>query len=472
MAFKPLSINERVELTSPFKIMMPLSPIIDVISGSYVEGSQGEMILNGGVMNFTAFAGEGNTMKSTVVNSIILRIMARRPWVTTFAYDTECNFSPARMRSLALRYPELANEDWFTGTMRYSLTSKIETKGDKWFDTIRDFGKTKEKAKDQWVTTPFLNLTSAKKENLRMLFPSLLTMDSISEFQTEEAEKKVENTEIDDSGLSTYYMNDGMHKTRMITELPKVLIRSGQYLLTTVHVASTINISNQPERKRLGYMRQGYKMKKVPSNFEFLTHHTWEITSAKAYLSSDKSGPYYPDYNTDGSEARTDLYEVVIQGLRNKTGLSGISVALLVSQSQGVLWDLSHFDCIKNFDFGLEKSGHSFRAVFYPSVVIMRTTARQLLDEDKRLARAVELLCELCLFYMFHNELKNHYRLKPEDIYRILSEKGYDWDKILDTRGYWMFKEEEEEFKPTPYLSGFDLLRMTVGEITRPDLLK
>ena len=46
---------------------------------------------------------------------------------------------------------------------------------------------------------------------------------------------------------------------------------------------------------------------------------------------------------------------------------------------------------------------------------------------------------------------------------KVISQ-GYDWEKILDSRGYWLFKEEEDMLQPPPYLSGYDLLRMAVGE--------
>ena len=51
-----------------------------------------------------------------------------------------------------------------------------------------------------------------------------------------------------------------------------------------------------------------------------------------------------------------------------------------------------------------------------------------------------------------------------EEIKQNVIDKGYDWDKVLDTRGYWLYIEEEKELNAKPYLSGFDLLRVAAGE--------
>lgn len=473
MAFKPLKINDLLEQSPSIRPLLNVAPIIDVVTGSYQKGVNGEYILNGGIMNFVSFVGEGNTMKSTVMNSITTRIMAHHPWIQASTYDTEVNFQATRMAMLASQYPELKDEDWVSGTGRYTLTSKVEMQGDDWFEKLKEYGRNKEKAKDQRVTTPFLDAASKdKKAPLSMLFPNIHLIDSISEFQTSEADKKMEKNAIDDKDLSTYYMNDGMHKTRLITELPKVTIRSSQYVLCTAHVANTINLGVMPERKRLGYMRQGQKIKKVPSNFEFLTHQCWEIIHARPLLSSDKTGPMYPTGEAEGSEAKTDLYDVTFHGLRNKSGLSGVPITLLVSQTSGVLWDLSNYHHITQKNFGVDKVGFGFKLDFYPDVSCVRTTIRNNISADRKLARAAELLCELSLIYQLHDEWPNRYRIHPRKIYETLIEKGYDWNKILETRGYWMFKEEEDELKPSPYLSAADLPRMCVDEYIPAHLKK
>ena len=40
---------------------------------------------------------------------------------------------------------------------------------------------------------------------------------------------------------------------------------------------------------------------------------------------------------------------------------------------------------------------------------------------------------------------------------------GYNWDTLLETRGYWVFDEELKEH-PRKYLSTKDLLEMRIGK--------
>ena len=144
---------------------------------------------------------------------------------------------------------------------------------------------------------------------------------------------------------------------------------------------------------------------------------------------------------------------VTFHGLRNKTGLSGIPLDLVISQASGILWGLSHWYFLNSRDDqGLVRKGANYTLDFYPDVSIMRTTVRDLLMEDKRLARAVELQAEIYLMYNFKDEIGNKYRMNASDIREKVISQGYDWEKILDSRGYWLFKEEEDMLQPPPYL--------------------
>ena len=48
----------------------------------------------------------------------------------------------------------------------------------------------------------------------------------------------------------------------------------------------------------------------------------------------------------------------------------------------------------------------------------------------------------------------------PKELYDALIQKGYDWNRLLETRGYWTFNNEQQAL---PFLSTMDLLRMRVG---------
>lgn len=473
MAFKPVSMRGYVDQAPALRPLINVSPIFDVITGDWADGPQGTKVLNGGFMPFVAYIGEGNTFKSTIMNSCMIRALSRHPSATASTYDTEGSFQISRMVKLAQPYPSLAGEDFYTQDSRYSLTTSTEMDGEDWFNGLKKMAQAKIADKSQFGTTPFIDSSIPDgKTLLKFPYPTFVALDSMSEFRTGASREKMEKNKIDDKEVNDYFMRAGLEKSRMITEIPQFCGRSGIYLLTTAHVDDTINMSGKPERKKLTYMRQGQDIKRVPKNFSFLTNHCWEIIKSAPYYNSDRSGPYYPSKTSGTTDDKTDLMLVTFHGLRNKSGLSGIPVSLVVSQSQGVLFDLSHYDLIsQREDMGLTKKGHSYTAVFYPEKVLMRTTIRDLLEEDKKLARAIELSCEIALMYMFKDTIGNKYRMPFEEIYTKVSEKGYDWNKILETRGYWLYEEEVKELNPPPYLSGYDLLRIAADEY-HPAFLK
>ena len=49
----------------------------------------------------------------------------------------------------------------------------------------------------------------------------------------------------------------------------------------------------------------------------------------------------------------------------------------------------------------------------------------------------------------------------PAELYQDLKDMGYDWDKLLDTRGYWLINQYDKD--NVPYLHTVDLLKMRKG---------
>ena len=48
----------------------------------------------------------------------------------------------------------------------------------------------------------------------------------------------------------------------------------------------------------------------------------------------------------------------------------------------------------------------------------------------------------------------------PKELYEDIKKLGYDWNVLLNTRGYWTI---DQYTNPVPYLSTVDLLRMRKG---------
>lgn len=446
-------------------------PYLDAFVGSYQKGLNGEMILDGGLMNLVAIGGEGNVGKSTIINCFALSAMSHHPSLYLSTYDTENSFKTMRMAKLAERYPGLEQEDWASGEGRYQLFSTVTHSGDQWHHDLRQFCKEKEKDKRQVATTPFLDLKKKDGKPMKSYYPSIFILDSLSKFHSGTIIDKLDKNEIDDKENNNIYMQDGLQKTKLLDELSNTLPRSNTFVLTTMHVGEEINMTNQPLRKKLGHMRQGSKFKNVPKNVEFLTNHCWDVMRAAPLFNNDRSAVYYPIKGLDGSLAKTDLMEVTVQGLRNKSGPSGVPFTLLVSQSSGVLWGLSCYHYLTRFNYGVESPRSNFYTLaFYPDVTLGRTTVREMIDNDPKLDRALALMAEIAVCIMYRDEFPSKYRLKLNEIYEKIKERGYDWNKLLDTRGYWLYKEEEEHLGDSvkPYLCGLDIIRMAIGEHDDP----
>lgn len=455
-----------VELADANRPQLNIHPILDAFVGTYLEGIHGERILNGGMMHFVGICGKGNTSKSTIANSFMLAAMSHYPNMTISSHDTEGNFSSTRMEQLARMYPELDNEDFHSGSGRYQVTSAIELAGNEWFEKYKKFSTMKEKAKDYTMTTPIRDVSvTTGNAPIKIIIPSATCLDSLSKLQTDEISKKLETNEIDDKEQNNVYMADGLHKTRMIDQLPRMLIRSSNWLITTVHVEEKINMSGRPEPKQLGYMKQGEKLKGAPPNFKFLAHHCWEIIKAAPLTNSDRSGPMYPLEDGSDRNSVTDMQEVHMQGLRNKSGPSGVPFSLIVSQSKGVLFDLSAYHHLVTFNYGVTKNGNYYSVDLYPEVSLQRTTVRNKIMEDKKLQRALQLSAEMSIGVRYRDTIPNEMRMKLSEVREKIIAMGYDWDDILNTRGYWMFEEDVKNRKDIlPYLNVYDLLRIARGE--------
>lgn len=93
--------------------------------------------------------------------------------------------------------------------------------------------------------------------------------------------------------------------------------------------------------------------------------------------------------------------------------------------------------------------------------MLQRTTVRRKLEEDELLARACELTANLLQLNIFHQQLaKEGLLCTPQELYDDIKKLGYDWNVLLNTRGYWKIKQYA---KGKPFLSIVDLLKMRKG---------
>ena len=149
------------------------------------------------------------------------------------------------------------------------------------------------------------------------------------------------------------------------------------------------------------------------------------------------------------------MNKVTLKLLRNKSGPSGYSLDILLSQRDGVLPSLTEFYFLKENDrFGIEGSDRSYWMTLFPEVKMGRTTLRENIDSNPLLRRAIKITADLL-------QIKQLYRNLPQiddlnDFYNKLQDK-YGWDVLLNTRDYWTFNQYEHE---VPFLSTLDLIEM------------
>lgn len=155
----------------------------------------------------------------------------------------------------------------------------------------------------------------------------------------------------------------------------------------------------------------------------------------------------------------TDLMLVTLSLLRNKYGRSGLIMQIVVSQEEGVLPSLSEFHYIKtNERFGLGGNVQNYFLDLLPDVKLSRTAVRPKLYKDEKLRRAVQITSEMCQMKMLWNDDTNVF-CTPKELYDDLIAQGYDWNILLNTRGYWL-ADNDSPAHEKPFLSTMDMLRM------------
>lgn len=443
----------------PVKVMINIGAGLDIPTGVYIKGKRGENILIGGLGNLTAVVGIGNNFKTTVILYMMFSAMARMFNATANEYDTEINVHEWHMRELYHAIKEFTNED-IIETGRFEITDKTIQFGGMWWDKLKEYLQNKIKDnKNLTVFTPFLN--REKTDFLKIIIPTFTLVDSLSEFVTEDVVKMQDDNMLGASGANTVQMRQGLQKNRFLQEIPGLAGGAYNFTLMTAHIGEQISMDPySPPAKKLQYLK-GMKIKGVPDKFTFLMNNCWWAHNAAPLLHKESKTPLYPRNKEDRQEGDTDLNVVSLLQLRSKSGKAGAYVEVLVSQNEGVLPTLTEFHYIKTSEnFGLGGNNLNYYLELLPDVNLSRTTVREKIDTNEKLCRAINITSELCQLYEYHQVRYEHLLCSPKELYEDLKKLGYDWNVLLDTRGFWVL-EGDNRFKP--FLSTMDLLEMRKG---------
>ncbi len=459
--------------TAPnIKVLINTGALMDIPTGFYMPGKYGESILNGGLGQLTGVVGIGNSFKSTIMHYMVLsamnKIMATTP-TSVSTYDTEVNIHEERLKGLTLRFEYLKVIDILREGL-WNITDKTKYFANEWYEILKKFFKNKtDNASKLLLDTPFLDRDG--KSLLKILIPTFSEIDSFSAFQTADVAKIQDENEIGDSGGNTIHMRQGLAKMRFLMELPKDAMAVNHFILMTAHVGKDIQMASgpvpQPPTRKLLQLKNGDKIKGVTDQFFFLMSNCWQTVTAAPLMNQSTKTVEYPKNADDNRVGDNDLNIVTMRQLRGKSGPSGAVLDIVVSQTEGVLPELTEFHYIKNNErYGISGTLQHYSLDLLPDVKLSRTTVRGKIDENSRLRRALNITAEMCQLKQYHKY--EILQCTPKELYDDLIKLGYDWDVLLDTRGWWTLNNDKH---PIHYLSTLDLLKMR-AELYRPYWMK
>ena len=438
--------------------LLNIGMLQDIPTATFVKGSKGETVIFGGVDLSTAFTGPGNSYKSTLAMYMFLTLLDRYADLGSI-YDSEINMKSQRILNLA-KHMDIHKylETSFSDVIK--LQSKTNMYADEWFNNFKKLCEENEKSKH--ITFAGTNVT----------MPPVLTtlLDSITEAEPKIANDMLNKAKVEDSSTNTYFMRTGLFKTKMVGEIPMYCFKGNNRFILTAHTGQKLGIGenkySKPD-KMLKELKDDEIIKGVSSKFSFLISTVYKNSGASVLKNQSTKLPDYP--TADGNMYAVDLSTVTTKILRCKSGATGLLFPIVVSQTEGVLNSLTEFNYIKKKDFhpevggdwGISGSVQHYHMDFLPDVSLSRTKIRDLIVSNSRLRRAINLSSELLQLSTYHGSV---YQVKPTNvIYGDIKNLGYDWDEILDTRG-WGHPDNYNVKELGKYLSVVDLLNRSNGD--------
>ena len=460
MARKTMGDNNNLKLRPSINV----GATIDVPTGTIVTGTRGESIINGGLSSVEGFTGLGNNFKSTLMHFMMVtaaeRIEAGLPNMTTLhTYDTENNMSLNldRINSLGNQYTKYLPNDLLDNDI-WTIKTKAEVDGVEWYRNV--FTKhINEKMVEKGATVEYEAFNDKRTGGpLKLLYPTFAEIDSLTELEGDGTMDMLEKNDIEKTNMM--YMQQGNLKAKILKDMPRLTHKGNVNLLLTTHLGGKIDMSSNPyskPTKDLQYMKQDENIKGGTSKLFFLTTHLWKAFGATALINQGTKGPEYPLYEDD---LANDLNIVKMMQFRSKTGQSGYTLEIVISQNEGVIPYLTEFHNLKKSKYGIDGNPRTFHLSLVPDVNLGRTTVRRKLKNDIKLQRAVNILSEIAQYKEFKPVYGSLF-CTGEELYKDIKELGYDWDILLQTRGWWAIKQYSKDIPP--FLSSMDILKMRKG---------
>ncbi len=485
-----MSFFGNVEKSDPVTAFIPVGGLLDIPTAAIIPGTRGQLLINGGFAPMMGIAGKPHMFKSTVAKSLLyiafLRILSTLK-TGALMYDTEMTVVESHQYDIINFYMQHMDDlrpffvrDGILVDIQASgdivFTNKNKYTGEAYHELLKRMLKAKNpetprKKEDsdlpppmKLIETPYLSRDG--KTPFKMLPPTLGDVDGITEFTTKADETMQDDHELGDKQANPAFMTMGLNRQRFLMSLPTLLSQNSHYMVMTCQIGKEIVMASGPTPpapgKQLSSMKNGDVLKGAGSKFVSLANVVWQTLKTTACGMSHKieDGPRYPMYETKGNKYDNDLFEIELLNIRNKNGPTGFTVTILVSQSTGFLPDLTEFHYIRSNDWGFNGNQINYQLCLMPELLLSRTTIRKKLDNTPGLQRAVNILSEMLQFKQFKPSWWQDYGCEPSELYEGLKAKGYDWNELLQTRG-WVSLDVNHPIKE---LSTIDMMRMLKDE--------
>ena len=469
------------------KILINIHPMIDYLTCNFLTGPKGEVIINGGLQAITGVFGPPNAYKS--VFSIEMQLAALATLSLTHSihktpksfasggdHDTEGNIETSRIQGFANKYEDLVNL-FDVDAPIYEVSDLAEYTGDEYFDMLKGFTEAVVKSGTKVEYTAFKDKHG---KTIKDFIPYIALLDSMSKLTSSVSIEGMTKTKTMDGSTNMFPVRDGKFKFMFINDFVRRGNRSNTKLMLTGHSGEKMNLDTSPSAKynvdttRLQYLQSNLYLKGVPKDIESLTSIIYYIQRSKSLIHNETKDVFYP-LGKGLTIDKTDLNLIQVLPLRNKHGLSGPILDFIVSQKDGMLWDLTSFNFIRTYKdkkeykdvmFGLDGSRINYHSVFLPEVKLSRTTIRDKLDGNAKLRRAIEITCELLLIKLFHPVyLRLDLWCDPKTLYEDIKTLGYDWDDLLENT-IRVVPPDAYNKDVKPHLNAIDLLKMRKGTYT------
>lgn len=427
--------------------------LYDYLVGDAVRGYDGKWYIRGGLGTFiTGCAGRNGTFKSTLMDGLIARVMQYYPGIETLIHDSEG--SKDIQRVIACGGTPCAGIDPNRITLISSTNSDVQSL----WKQVSEIGAHKEANKDQYlVETPFVDPMTGKR--IMSWIPTVVFVDSLSELESlDERTMLADKDGLNDKKIKTVWMVDGNKKTLLIRHLRKACEAWGMIVVCTAHVGDNIAMdSYMPPAKQFQHLRQADHLKGVGSKFGFLAR-ILVATRCSLLQSTDKDEVLYGDTTRVPPK---DLNEVTIGVVRTKNNLSGGEVPFVISQSRGLLNDITNYHYLRSNDYyGLVGNKVTHACAWTPDAKMTRNTASAVSSKSYENARALELCAQLCF-------IRNNWSIAsrfpavmttPEELYTKLQTTSPKIDEILASTGVWQYQRTKDSRSYMSILDVLDLL--------------